>query len=145
MLAFVWLLESSGPSSVCFQGSVSGTMRSAAMVMSVRTSGSKFSLSVSEAEVCWMKRVRRPILTPLRPGAISASTSRVTRWQPLPREGSVNVFCQGIVGCVAGHEEREEEDAEEVVGQHEAHGGGRDGFGLLETRLPKGRYEGIVR
>ena len=61
MLLFVWLTESSGPSSTCSQAKSSLTISSRQRSMSVRTSGSQFSLMLRPAEVCWRKRTRMPI------------------------------------------------------------------------------------
>ena len=47
-----------------------------------------------------MNSVRMPTCTPRIISLISRSTSDCTRWQPLPRDASVNVFCDGMDGGV---------------------------------------------
>ena len=70
---------SSEPSSVCVQnGASSGTASSNHDSKSRRTSGEAFSLSVSDADVCWSSRCASPTRSSRSSGSAS-STSRVTR------------------------------------------------------------------
>src|SRR3954453_20681779 len=84
-----WAGMSSSPSSVCVQAKSAGTAALAHVSKSRRTSGEAFSLSVSDADVCWMSRCSRPTRRPPISGS-APSTSRVTRWKPRGRGSSVS-------------------------------------------------------
>ena len=51
--------------------------------ISLRTSGSAFSLIVKLADVCWMNKLAMPILIPVISFWIALFTSEVIRWHPL--------------------------------------------------------------
>jgi hypothetical protein len=74
----MWAGMSSGPSRLCRHSKRSGTAWSNHVRKSRRTSGEAFSLTVSDAEVCWMNRWHRPISRSPSSGS-ACSTSRVMR------------------------------------------------------------------
>ena len=83
--ALTWAGMSSGPSMRCVQnGARSGTAASNQLSKSRLTSGEAFSLSASDAEVCWIRRWSRPARRRASSGSAS-TTSRVMRWKPRGR------------------------------------------------------------
>jgi len=86
---------SSSPSSVCLKVPsrfhCAGTSLLSAVSRSVRTSGSAFSLMVSDADVCWMNRLHMPMEICGSSELTAFKMSLVIKWHP--REGAVTVIC----------------------------------------------------
>ena len=74
--AFTWAGMSSGPSHVCRYGKSSGAIAENDDSRSAGTSGSAFSLIVSDADVCWMNTCSSPTSNWASSGK-AATTSRV--------------------------------------------------------------------
>ena len=87
---------SSGPSAVWVHGTLdpwpSGTTLWRKVSISTLTSGSQFSLIVSEADVCCRKTFNMPHSSPASIGAICFWMSDVTRWHPRPVLGNRKLF-----------------------------------------------------
>ena len=87
---------SSGPSAVWVHGTLdpwpSGTTLRRKVSISTLTSGSQFSLIVSEADVCCRKTFNMPHSSPASIGAICFWMSDVTRWHPRPMLGNRKLF-----------------------------------------------------